>query len=761
MMTLNSDNDTFQERDSDRVYLCQEFIQTLSVALICLGWAWGVVLIAVGISPLKPLHWVPPFALILSGVLSNRWHERCLAGATVSALLGASLAFASATYSSQSLLFLFGFAFVALVAGVVSTPFVIVLISACPLGYILLVPGAWEQAQILRTALLLSSAGALGLSWMLWHYIYVALELSWKSRQHAIQEMRKARQRRAELHRALKALDEGYDRLRRLNQELVETRREAEDARRLKAEFAANISHELRTPINLIVGFSEMMYSSPESYGGQFLPAAYLEDAHAIYRSSRHLQSLIDDILDLSQIDANKMALTREMTSIQYGTLEAVQIIREAVERKGLNLQVEIKEDIPPIYLDRTRIRQVLLNLISNAVRFTDHGYIRVSCTMHRQGESPCNDGPIRDTQTARGIALPDEAYVCLSVSDSGIGIGQEDMDKVFEEFRQVDGSPRRKHGGTGLGLAVSKRFVELHGGWMWVESEPGTGSTFSFVLPAADDPWVSSGLKSTGDLAQQAMGNPIIVMDDDPGMVQLFRRYMRNRRVEGASTPEKAMQLTATLGPGLIVVTNSTRAENVLAWQDAYPSLTDAELSILAYPIPSEHRKALALGLSDYLVKPISREQLCDGIARLGRPIHTVLAVEDDSDMMRLLERMLSAAGHDVELHKAYSAEEAQVFLASQMPDLVLLDLALPGMSGYDFWSWMQKDASLLDVPVIVITANVHLEAAESDNTETMTLIRRSGFSPQELLAFAEMVAEKLPSRYTMTTESSRAPTS
>jgi CheY-like chemotaxis protein len=256
-------------------------------------------------------------------------------------------------------------------------------------------------------------------------------------------------------------------------------------------------------------------------------------------------------------------------------------------------------------------------------------------------------------------------------------------------------------------------------------------------------------------------MGKPIIVMDDDPSMMRLFQRYMRNRRVEGASNPKEAMQLTATLGPGLIVVTNSTRAENVLAWQGAYPSLTDAELSILAYPIPSEHRKALALGLSDYLVKPISREQLCDGIARLGRPIHTILAIEDDSDMMRLLERMLSAAGHDVELHKAYSAEEAQVFLASQVPDLVLLDLALPGMSGYDFLSWMQKDASLLDVPVIVITANVHLEAAESDNTKTMTLIRRSGFSPQELLAFAEMVAEKLPSRYTMTTENSRAPTS
>ena len=737
-----------QERESDREYLCQSFLHTLSLVSICVGWAWGVVLIAMRISLFSSLHWLSPLSLILSGVASYRWYERHRGWATASALCGVFLALAVAAYASSDSLFLFGLAFIIIVAGVLSQPPVIVIVTILSASYVLFMQRTWGGIGETTRATLLFVGGSLGLSWMLWHYIYVALELSWQSRQRAMQEMRNARQRRAELRRANKALDEGYDRLRRLNQELIEARREAESARRIKAEFAANVSHELRTPINLIIGFSEMMYAAPESYSGQVLPPEYMGDAHAIYRSARHLQTLIDDILDLSRIDAKRMALTREMFHLGDVIGEATRVIRDLVERKGLDLQVEIEPHLPQVYLDRTRIRQVLLNLISNAVRFTERGYVRVWCGIHSDGDTHESKTIDVGGSSSQTIALPNTRYIQVSVSDSGIGIRPEDIDKVFEEFRQVDGSPRRKYGGTGLGLAISKRFVELHAGWMWVESEFGSSSTFHFALPAAEESWVRPGFKSTGDsLAARPLEKAVIVIDDDPNVVRFFRRYMRNCRVEGAATLQEVTSLVTKLAPELLVIANDTRIEDVLAWQDTCPPLAEADLSVLACPIPSERRKALSLGLADYLVKPVSQEQLQGAMGQFGSIGH-VLAVEDDPDMMRLLGRMLARMNTDIEFQRAYSAEEAQLFLRSRVTDLVLLDLALPGMSGYDLLIWLQQEASL-KVPVIAITANAHLEASEPLDIMRMTLARRSGFSIHELLTFAEIVADEFPCHY------------
>jgi signal transduction histidine kinase/CheY-like chemotaxis protein len=741
-MSYDPQEDT-QIRESDREYLCQSFLQVLSLGMFFVGWGWGVILIALADSSSA---WLAPIVLIVAGYLSNHWHEsrRELASGIALAALWLVSPIAAQTFATPH--FFFALTLSILLAGILANRGAIALLALLALGAALTAQ-RWlgyplEQATVV--AVLIAIGVATGISWLLWHYIYVALELSWQSRQQAMEAMRSAQERRAELRRAVKSLDEGYERLQHLNQELRAARRESEEARHLKAEFAANVSHELRTPINLIVGFSEMMYTAPESYGGQPLPPEYRGDVHAVYRSARHLQTLIDDILDLSRIDARQMALTREMVCIEEVIAEAAQVIADLVERKGLELRIELPPDLPMLYLDRTRIRQVLLNLISNAVRFTDQGAISVSCRLWDAAvEGHSMDQP-------HSPFMSEGHFLCVSVVDSGIGIRPEDMDKVFQEFRQVDGSARRRYGGTGLGLAISKRFVELHGGWMWVESEFGRGSTFSFALPAAEEVWLRQGLIETASQpGAVASGKRVVVLDRDPGVVQLFARYLRHRRVQGVSTIEEALATTAALAPELLVLADGTSPEALIAQQQEHPRLAGAQLSILSCPIPSERRKALQLGFADYLLKPIMETQLQASLARIVEAPDHVLVVEDDPDMMRLLGRMLARIRPGTTIARAYSGEDAQHLLEhGPRPDVILLDLTLPGISGYDLMAWMEE-RNLLTCPVIAVTANVRLQAPQIPDATAMTVARQAGFSAQEVLTFTELVAEHMPCRY------------
>jgi signal transduction histidine kinase/DNA-binding response OmpR family regulator len=735
----------YQIRESDSEYLCQSFLQMLSLGMSLVGWGWGVILIAMGESSAA---WLAPIALIVAGYLSNHWHESRRILASAIALMALWLAPAIAAQTLATTNFLFGLTLAILLAGILAGRMAIALLTLSSAGLILAAEHwlAYPLDPATSMTLLIAIGMVTGVSWLLSLHVGGALELSWQSRQQAIEAMRSAQARRAELRRAVKSLDEGYERLQHLNRELMAARREAEEARHLKAEFAANVSHELRTPINLIVGFSEMMYTAPESYGGQPLPPEYRGDVHAVYRSARHLQTLIDDILDLSRIDARQMALTREMVCIEEVIAEAAQVIGDLVERKGLDLHIELpprSRQLPILYLDRTRIRQVLLNLISNAVRFTEQGAITVSCRL-------CNAamGEVLGEQHTPFVA--EGQFLCVSVADSGIGIRPEDMDKVFQAFRQVDGSARRRYGGTGLGLAISKRFVELHGGWMWAESEPGQGSTFSFALPAAEEIWLRQGLIATASQPGAATtGKRVIVLDRDPGVVQLFSRYLRHRRVQGVSTVEEALESAANLAPELLVLADGTPPEALLARQHEYPRLSKAHLSILSCPIPSERRKALSLGFVDYLLKPVMEGQLQASLERVVEAPDHVLVVEDDPDMMRLLGRMLARIRPGVTVARAYSGKDAQHILADgPRPDVILLDLTLPEISGYDLMTWMQE-RELLTCPVIAITANVRLEAPHAPDTTAMTIARQAGFSAQEVLTFAELVAEHMPCRY------------
>ncbi|MBA3874905.1 MAG: hypothetical protein H0X30_37740, partial [Anaerolineae bacterium] len=338
---------------------------------------------------------------------------------------------------------------------------------------------------------------------------------------YAVSQMQEARSNRAVLAQRTKMLDEATQNLQYANSQLRDARRTAETARRLKAQFAANVSHELRTPINLITGFSEMIVSSPTSYGAA-LPMSYWSDINTIYRNARHLQSLINDILDVSQIEAGQMAIVKEEIDLSTILNEAADMLRDQIQNKGLSLNLNLTHDLPILWLDRVRIRQVIINLLGNALRFTSDGFVAINASLK-------------------------DNHVVITVADSGTGIPIEELDRVFEEFHQIDNSLSRQHTGSGLGLTLSKRFVEMHGGQIWVESEgqEGSGSQFYISLPVEDSIAAQSMVLGQQNLDEKKMRH-FIVMDDDPIVLQLFERYVTKHKTINVTD---ITQVTGALG--------------------------------------------------------------------------------------------------------------------------------------------------------------------------------------------------------------------
>jgi len=354
------------------------------------------------------------------------------------------------------------------------------------------------------------------------HSLYSALDIAWNYQKYAIQQMMDARDHRGNLMQITKTLNELRQDLERVNTQLSYAREAAEVARRLKAQFAANVSHELRTPINLIVGFTETIVVSPASYGVP-LPPVYWADMNTIYRSAKHLQSLINDVLDVSQIEAGQMSVVKEEINPRQVILEATNLVRELIESRGLIFNIQMPDTLPQMSLDRTRIRQVLINLLSNAARFTDYGSITLRTAL-------------------------EESQLCIQVSDTGIGIPAKDLDHVFEEFHQVEGSLSRRRGGSGLGLTLSKQFVALHGGRIWAESNgiEGQGSTFTLTLPLIDHSLIQRSERSDGQ--PENSGKFFVVLDDDPAVLQLFERYTNIHRAVGVKDADEAIRLVSAI---------------------------------------------------------------------------------------------------------------------------------------------------------------------------------------------------------------------
>ncbi len=516
--------------------------------------------------------------------------------------------------------------------------------------------------------------------WAVMGHLYRAVLQAEASAQWAWSQVREARLRRGELSSVVHSLEEATFRIDRLNHELNQARLEAEVARSLKARFVATVSHEIRGPLNLILGFSRLMVLSPEHYG-QALPPAYRADMDAVYRNSEHLAALIDDVIDLSQIEAERLPLVKEWVDLNKDVLtEAMSIVRPLAERKGLALRKEVGGSLPTLFADPVRLRQVLLNLLVNAVRFTQEGGITVAAAVR-------------------------EGVIQVSVQDTGAGIAEEDIPKLFKEFSQVHPSMLQADKGSGLGLSISKYLVELHGGNIWVESRQGLGTTVHFTLPLLEEEVVRS-----YRLAERTMpaadAQNLLVVHDDPYIVRLLARYLEGYRVVGTADEGQVCDLVDELHPCAVITTPGV-GERLAALLCAAP---DVPLITCGLARSEEGRRLE--GLLGYLVKPITPEMLFAVMRRVpARDRMQVLLVDDDPDAVRLLERLLTSLPRPYQILKAYDGEQALALMRDTVPDVVLMDLVMPHLDGQSAIERMRADERLRDVPVITVSARDMVE--------------------------------------------------
>ena len=514
------------------------------------------------------------------------------------------------------------------------------------------------------------------------------------------------RERQGQLARTLKALDEAYRRLEYLNYDLARAREVADEARMTKQQFAASLSHELRTPLNVVVAFSETMYLSPESYGNVPLPAEYRGDAREIYRSSKHLLGLIDDVLDMSQIEAGRMRVEVEPVRLHDVVVEALDMVRPLVRERGIVLGADVPQDLPPVLVDRARVQQVLLNLLNNARRFTERGSITVQAALEGEqvrvtvadtgvGIPPGEqEGMFREFHQLGTIAsrdAPGRGYERGDAPGRGYergdapGRGYERGDAPRRGYEQGDaprwGYERGRPDGSGLGLAISKRFVEMHGGRIWVESDgvAGHGSRFHFTLPLAD---VAPVRVSTLHGAQVPVrlpagrGRTLLVLERDTRVVQMLERSLEDYQVVPVEDVSQVPRLVRELHARAVVLNLARGGENTTdreihdgsidglgnaecgmrngntdwrAWGEMRAlreQLGDLSLPIVLCPLVGERQLGESLGVVAYMVKPVTREALAGLLDRLGEGVRRILVVDDDPRMSHILSRMLRGMG-------------------------------------------------------------------------------------------------------------------
>lgn len=514
-------------------------------------------------------------------------------------------------------------------------------------------------------------------------------------------------------------------------QELRQAKETAEASSRAKSQFLANMSHELRTPLNAIIGYSEMLQEDATDFGYSDI----IPDLEKIRNAGKHLLELINDILDISKIEAGRMELHLESFDLA-GLVQDVQTtIHPLVEKNNNTFVVNLAQASGKMYADLTKVRQMLFNLLSNAAKFTEQGTITL--TVVRSPQTP--DIPsLRDR--------PGQDWIQFEVSDTGIGMTETQLQRVFEAFIQADASTTRKYGGTGLGLAISQRFCQMMGGEIVVASQPGQGSTFTIWLPGQviDSPLpplpTAAPVRSLLPPSKQPT---VLMIDDDAAVHDLMTRYLSNSgfRLEVTSDGSEGIKRARALKPDVIildVLLPHMNGWDVLAILKADPVLADVPVILMT--IVDEQNRGFTLGASDYLTKPIDYKRLLALLqkyravsAESDRP-GRVLVVEDDEATRQMFQRILEREGWQVVTADNGRVGLEQVQTAS--PDLVLLDLMMPEMDGFQFLDALRKQGKPLDVPVVVITA-MDLTPAERAqlNGYVEQILQKGAYSREELL--------------------------
>ena len=520
---------------------------------------------------------------------------------------------------------------------------------------------------------------------------------------------------------------------RKQSEQMQKDKLAADAANQAKSSFLANMSHELRTPLNAILGYSEMLQEEAEDKGqNDFLP-----DLGKIHAAGTHLLELINAVLDISKIEAGKMELYLETFSVAKIAQDVTSIILPLTQKNNNELITTVSEDAGTMHADLTKVRQSLFNLLSNASKFAHQGVIRMDITREAASEGD---------------------WIVFRVSDSGIGMTREQMDKLFEAFTQADASTTRKFGGTGLGLAISRRFCRMMGGDITVESEVGKGSTFTVRLPVR----VADPKEQVNHLAAAVSGanvGSVLVIDDDTRVHEMLQRSLAKEglRVIAARSGEEGLKMARELRPNAItldVMMPGMDGWAVLAELKSDPELS--EIPVIMLTIVDDQNMGYSLGATEYLTKPIDRDRLAAILKRHMGEEHSrsVLIVEDDTDTREVTRRTLEVGGWSV-----VEAENGRVGLerlAKSRPGVILLDLMMPEMDGFEFVGELRKNADWKSIPVVVVTAkDLTLEDRMRLNGQVGLILQKGSYSREELLReTTALVASRVKKRVSVEIE-------
>lgn len=521
--------------------------------------------------------------------------------------------------------------------------------------------------------------------------------------------------------------------LRNALNELEIKRDEALDANRTKSIFLANMSHELRTPLNAIIGYSEMLEEEAEDFGYEDI----IPDLRKIQNAGTHLLALINDILDISKIEAGKVELYLEEIDLKTLIDEIVVTIQPVINQKQNELIVDADEALGRVVADVTKLRQIIFNLLSNAAKFTEEGTIRLEAKreQHLSGD-----------------------WVNIKVIDTGIGMTQEQTNRIFSEFMQADSSTTRKYGGTGLGLPISRHFAQVMGGDITVNSEVNAGSEFDVRLPAivqleeADTPSLDDTLPvdMPSRKPNKSEDKPtVLIIDDDATIQELLRRQLEREgfNVVAAYTGESGLAQARNLKPNVIAL------DVLMPGMDGWTVLnkiqddeTIAHIPVIILSMLDDKPIGLALGAADYLRKPVERAKLIEILNRhmlITQQESHILIIEDDLDTRDLFVRTAEREGWQT--HIAQNGVEGLARLQKQKPDLILLDLMMPEMDGFTFINEMRANDDWQDIPIIVITAkSLTQEDKNTLNESTQRVVQKADYTPQTLVAEIQRVLEK-----------------
>ena len=501
----------------------------------------------------------------------------------------------------------------------------------------------------------------------------------------------------------------------RLVAELEETNARLKEASRHKSMFLANMSHELRTPLNAIIGFSELLSDARE---GQFDEATRKRFLAQILNGGRHLLGLINDILDLSKVEAGQMELHLQTVPVQELVDQVVRTVEPLVSKKGIRLHADV-QSAGEMQADAGKLKQMLLNLVSNAIKFTP-------------------DGGSITIRAARGPKSME-----ISVIDTGIGMSDADQAQIFQEFHQLDSGPARRHEGTGLGLALTKRFALLHGGDVQVRSRVNEGSVFTLTLPLEQRP-AEAVKEAAGATAvtQTASGPLVLVVEDDAAAAELLTRQLGSAgyRTHVARNGREALAKAREIQPAAItldVILPELDGWEVLAQLKSHPATS--AIPVVVVSVVDNPELGIALGAIDYLVKPVDGKALIARLKRLsfiksaGQP--RVLVVDDEPANRDWLTNTLAPAGFDV--LSASGGQEAISKARSQKPDLVLLDLMMPEVSGFDVVEALRSREDTRETPIMILSAaNLTDDDKRRLNGRVSQVLRRGSVGASDIVS-------------------------